>query len=87
MRRVLSYGAFMLFRIIFPTSGVRDFTCGYQVYRGRVLRQAIDAYGSEFVEASGFQCMVDILLKLRGLDVIFGEDPLILRYDLKAGEK
>ena len=31
----------------------------------------------------GFSCMVDILLKLRHLDVIVSEVPLILRYDLK----
>jgi dolichol-phosphate mannosyltransferase len=29
--------------------------------------------------------MVDILLKLRDMDVIMGEVPLILRYDLKGG--
>jgi hypothetical protein len=29
--------------------------------------------------------MVDILLKLRGLDAIMSEVPLILRYDLKFG--
>jgi dolichol-phosphate mannosyltransferase len=85
-RRFLSYGASMLFRVVFSTSGVRDFTCGYRAYRGSVLRQAIATYGDGFVEASGFQCMIDILLKLRGLNVIFGEVPLILRYDLKQGK-
>lgn len=30
--------------------------------------------------------MVDILLKLRKLPLIFGEVPLILRYDLKRGQ-
>ena len=30
--------------------------------------------------------MVDILLKLRRLNLIFGEAPLILRYDLKRGD-
>jgi len=84
-RRFLSFGASMLFRIFFATSGVRDFTCGYRAYRGSVLHQAIATYGDQFVEASGFQCMVDILLKLRQLDVVFGEVPLILRYDLKQG--
>ena len=29
--------------------------------------------------------MVDILLKLRHMDLIFREVPLILRYDLKGG--
>jgi len=37
------------------------------------------------VDQDGFQCMVDILLKLRKLPLIFGEVPLILRYDLKRG--
>jgi dolichol-phosphate mannosyltransferase len=29
--------------------------------------------------------MVDILLKLRRLDLVFGEVPIILRYDQKEG--
>lgn len=85
-RRSLSYAASILFRVVFPTPGVRDYTCGYRAYRGRVLRQAFDTYGQKFVDAAGFQCMIDILLKLRGLKVIFGEAPMILRYDLKLGE-
>ena len=36
-------------------------------------------------EFDGFQCMVDILIKLRRMDLIFREVPLILRYDLKEG--
>jgi dolichol-phosphate mannosyltransferase len=85
-RRALSYSASMLFRVVFPTSGVRDFTCGYRAYRGSVLRKALETYGDSFVDSGGFQCMVDILLKLRKLDVVFGEAPLLLRYDLKQGE-
>lgn len=84
-RRLISYLASWLFRIVFPTQGVKDFTCGYRAYRGSVLSSAISRYGSQFVEADGFQCMVDILLKLRKMDVIFGEAPMILRYDLKLG--
>ena len=30
--------------------------------------------------------MVDILLKLRKMDLIFGEVPFVLRYDMKEGE-
>src|SRR5882724_7056002 len=84
-RRLMSFGASMLFRTVFPTPGVRDFTCGYRAYRGAVLLKAISTYGDKFVDTAGFQCMVDILLKLRNLDVIFGEVPVVLRYDLKQG--
>ena len=85
-RRIMSSGASWLFRILFPTPGVRDFTCGYRAYRAGVLKRAIGHYGPSFVDQNGFQCMVDIILKLRKLDVIFGEVPMLLRYDLKGGE-
>ena len=85
-RRLFSYGASWLFRIVFPTRGVKDFTCGFRAYRGSVLTSAVSRYGSQFIEAQGFQCMVDILLKLRQMEAIFGEAPIILRYDLKRGE-
>jgi dolichol-phosphate mannosyltransferase len=64
---------------------VTDFTCGYRAYRAEALQQAYGAYGDTFVDQDGFQCMVDVLLKLRRLPLIFGEVPMILRYDLKRG--
>jgi len=84
-RRLLSFGAALLFRSFFPIRGVRDYTCGYRAYRSEVLAQAIEHYGDEFLNQDGFQCMVDILLKLRRMHLIFGEVPIILRYDLKEG--
>lgn len=84
-RRGLSYGASWLFRLLFPTPGVRDFTCGYRAYRARVLQEALAEEGAAFFDQDGFQCMVDIVLKLRRREVSFDEVPLVLRYDLKAG--
>jgi dolichol-phosphate mannosyltransferase len=84
-RNLLSLAASWLFRAVFPTRGVRDYTSGYRAYRGQVLRDAFTRYGDAFVDQEGFQCMVDILLKLREMDVIFNEVPLILRYDNKEG--
>lgn len=84
-RRVLSYIASLLFRIFFPTAGVRDYTCGFRAYRPEALRSAIANYGEGFLNQDGFQCMVDTLLKLRRMNVVFGEVPFILRYDLKEG--
>jgi dolichol-phosphate mannosyltransferase len=84
-RTLLSLGARFLFQLTFPIKGVRDYTCGYRAYRGPVLREAFQKYGEQFINEDGFQCMVDILLKLRVMGVIFREVPLILRYDLKGG--
>lgn len=85
LRRAMSYWGSRLFRLVFPISGVRDYTCGYRAYRAAVLQGALAAHGREFFDQEGFQCMVDILLKLRGVGLTFGEVPLVLRYDLKEG--
>lgn len=84
-RRILTRIAGYLFRIIFPIPGVRDYTCGYRAYRAGLL-QDVTAAEPDFFDQDGFQVMVDILLKLRrNRELIFGEVPLILRYDFKAG--
>ncbi|TMQ47295.1 MAG: glycosyltransferase family 2 protein [Candidatus Eisenbacteria bacterium] len=85
LRRVMSTGASWLFRTVFPIHGVRDYTCGYRAYRAQVLKDAIARYGDQFFDQDGFQCMVDILLKLSRMHLIFGEVPFILRYDYKEG--
>lgn len=84
-RILLSYASRFLFQLCFPIPGVRDYTCGYRAYRGRLLKKAFQKYGREFVDRDGFEAMVDILLKLRKMDAIFREVPLILRYDEKKG--
>ena len=85
-RHLLSFGARILFTLMFPTRGVRDYTSGYRAYRVSVIRDAFEKYGDNFVGEKGFSCMADILLKLRKLGCVFGEAPLRLRYDLKGGE-
>jgi dolichol-phosphate mannosyltransferase len=82
-RRILSYMGSLLCRIIFPIQGVHDYTCSYRAYRAMVIKDAFEKYGDHFVDQDGFQCMVDILLKLRKEQVIFGEVPFLLRYDNK----
>jgi dolichol-phosphate mannosyltransferase len=84
-RRVISWLSSILMRVTFPIQGVRDYTCGYRAYLGSALRSAMAKYGDSFVDQEGFQCMVDVLLKLRSMPLIFGEVPMILRYDFKQG--
>jgi dolichol-phosphate mannosyltransferase len=84
-RRLISWLSSYLMRVVFPTRGVRDYTCGYRAYLGSALKGALAKYGEGFVDQEGFQCMVDVLLKLRRMPLIFGEVPMILRYDFKQG--
>jgi len=85
-RQMCSLGASLLFRILLPVPGVRDYTCSYRAYRAGILKKALERYGNEFVSLSGFSSIVDILLKLEKLNAIITEVPLILRYDLKPGK-
>ena len=85
-RRILSYLGGILFKLVFPIKGVRDYTCGYRAYRAELLQSVVSDNQRPFFDQDGFQVMVDILLKLRRIPgLIFGEVPLILRYDLKSG--
>lgn len=87
LRRVLSRTASLMLRLLFPTKGVRDYTCGFRAYDLGILKRITREGGDSFFDQDGFQVMVDILLKIRREpDVIFGEVPLILRYDQKEGE-
>ena len=86
IRRLMSFGARMLFQCIMPIPGVRDYTCGFRAYRASGLKRAFAAYGDAFIEHKGFQCMADILLKLAPLNLVMNEVPMVLRYDLKLGD-
>lgn len=84
-RRWLSVGAAWMFRLLHPIRGVRDYTCGFRMYRASLIIRAFEHYGEGFVDKQGFQCMVDTLLKLRQFDPLMTELPFILRYDRKGG--
>lgn len=83
-RQVLSAGASVLLRTLFPIPGVRDYTCGYRAYRGELIRKVLKE-NPHFISETGFTVMVDLLLKLRKQKgvVLMTEVPLLLRYDQK----
>ncbi len=85
-RQMMSVVVSWMMRLIFPIPSVRDYTCGFRAYRVTALRRCFAEYGDKFVDQAGFQCMADILLKARMLNLIMGEVPMILRYDLKLGQ-
>ncbi len=86
VRIILSYGAGIMFRVVFNIQGVRDYTCGYRAYKVGLLRKAVNIYGPKFIEQKGFACMAEILLKIAKLKPVIHELPFILRYDQKLGE-
>jgi dolichol-phosphate mannosyltransferase len=84
-RRLFSHGASGMLRVVFPTHGVRDYTCGFRLYRARVLMLCQAEGGLDFSGRRGFESMLYLLLRLRGVRAAIAEVPLVLRYDLKGG--
>lgn len=75
-----------IFRIFWPMRGVRDYTCGYRLYRADLLKRAYEKWGDGFVNEPSFACMPDVLWKVSRLSPVFAEVPLSLHYDRKPGE-
>ena len=86
IRRLMSRGAGVLFKLLHPISGIRDYSCGYRLYTRELLERAVATWGSDLIEQRGFASMVELLLKLGKMGAKAGEIPLQLRYDQKRGE-
>ena len=84
-RQALSIGLSILFRVVYPIPGARDYSCGYRAYRVGALRAAVNRFGDSLFTERGFACMVDILIKTYVCGAIVNEAPMILRYDRKPG--
>ncbi|MFN0207476.1 MAG: glycosyltransferase [Planctomycetota bacterium] len=84
-RRWISDLAKLLFQATFYIRGARDYTCCFRAYRVPILRKARAVYGDEFCTARGFEAVMDILLRLRQLDIRAAEVPLELRYEQRVG--
>ncbi len=82
-RRALSDAGRILFQVLFPIPGVRDYTCCFRAFRAGVLRRARLAWGDELCSARGFEAVADLLLKLRPLGVRVVE----LGFELDYGER
>lgn len=85
-RRLLSRGASVVFKTIFPLDRIGDFTSGYRMYRASMMQRATAHWGDRLIEEDGFACMVELLLKLRHWKPTVVEVPMKLRYDRKLSE-
>lgn len=65
-RRILSHGANLLYRVLFPMKGLHDYTNLTRGYRAGLLQDAMHFYGPKgFIDKCGFEAVPDIAIKLR----------------------
>jgi dolichol-phosphate mannosyltransferase len=84
-RRLTSWLASLVFRVLFPIRGVRDYSSGFRAFRASALKRAFLKYGERLIESRDFSCTIELLLKLRRLAIRFEETPIVLTYERKAG--
>jgi len=84
-RRALSDVGRLVFRVLYPIPGARDYTCCFRAYRASLLRRARLLYGETLTTARGFEAVMDLLLRLGPLGVRVGEVGFVLHYDARVG--
>ncbi len=86
IKKTLSIGAGLFLKFFFPIRGVREYSCNYRVFGGRILRKAFEFYGNKFIGLPhlGFVATPEILIKMRKIGAKITESPFVLRYDQKT---
>ncbi len=82
-RKILSRGATLFAKIFFNVDNVKDYSCGFRAYKIGFLNKMKEHYGDHLVEADGFECMIELIVKSGILGAKVGEYPLVLEYNLK----
>lgn len=87
-RRGISRAANIFMKILFGMPGIKDFSCGFRAYRGRLVRDSVRIFGNSLLQMRGFgfTSTLEIIVKLHLLGARFAEVPFGLRYDQKASE-
>ena len=66
-REFLSNGAGVYYKLVLNVKNVKDYTCGYRVYRYEIIDKAFMKYGDAFVEKKTFACMMEVLYITEGI--------------------
>ena len=87
VKSFLSKGAGFFLKVFFPIKGVKEYSCGYRVFRASALKKALEFFKKDFVRLPhmGFVVTPEILIKFRMMDFRITEVPFVLNYDRKPG--
>ena len=84
-RKILSFGARILYTAKLRILNVRDYTCGYRLYKVSALKALSKRYGISILKERSFACMLELLIKLNKENMKMGEVPFVLKYQFKKG--
>lgn len=66
-------------------SGILTVSSFFRLYQGSAIQQLQAHYGDRILERAGFECMVEMIIKMINLQLTISEVPMILDTSLQAG--
>ncbi|HEX6512080.1 MAG TPA: glycosyltransferase family 2 protein [Chloroflexota bacterium] len=84
-REILSYGANHFAPLFMGIQGIHTCSYFFRLYSGELIGQLQQLYGSEIIEAAGFECMVELLLKMMAVGARISEVEMQLDSSRRTG--
>lgn len=85
-RWILSKTANILFRIIFPSEKISDYTIFFRGYSYNILKRATEVYGDKLISMRYFEANTELLVKLMKLTDKIAEVAFVYDYGYKKGK-
>jgi len=86
MRVFLSHIANAFVKEFLGIHGILTVSSFFRLYRASVIMQLQAVYGPAIVERQGFECMVELLMKMMYLRMPISEVPMLLDTNLRVGK-
>ncbi len=85
-RKLISFIARIVLKIIFPYRSIKDYTSGYRAYSGKIIKLLYQKFKEDFIEEKNFVVQTELLTKIFLFSPKIYEVPFCLRYDRKYGK-
>lgn len=85
-RIFLSAVANLLVKELLGINGILTASSFFRLYRATALKRLQTVYGPEILERKGFECMVEMTIKMINLQITISEVPMVLDTKYRAGK-
>ncbi len=86
-RRILiSHFANGLIKLLLNLRGINTLSSFYRLYRGSIIIKLQQQYGSNIIRSKGFECMIELLIKLVRIHATISEVEMNLDWSARAGK-
>jgi dolichol-phosphate mannosyltransferase len=85
-RTFLSYGANIFIKELIELRGILTMSSFFRLYRGTAILRLQTVYGAGIIERRGFECMIELLMKIVNLKMPLSEVAMVLDTSKRKGK-